>query len=82
VKEAIQNHHVLVGMNQEMVVVRQGKAPKKSQGRDGDDRNTRVIYGEPPQDVDFVRFTGDEVVRVETMKVGGEKVGEPKRKCS
>jgi len=32
------------------------------------------IYGEPPQDVDFVRFVGDEVVRVETMKVDGQKV--------
>jgi hypothetical protein len=32
------------------------------------------IYGAPPQDVDFVRFVGDEVVRVETMKVDGEKI--------
>ena len=31
------------------------------------------IYGEPPQDVDFVRFVGEEVARVETMKVSGEK---------
>jgi len=26
------------------------------------------------QDVDFVRFVGDEVVRVETMKVDGQKI--------
>jgi hypothetical protein len=32
------------------------------------------IYGTPPQDVDFVRFVGDEVVRVETMKVDGQKI--------
>ena len=32
------------------------------------------IYGQPPQDVDFVRIVGDEVVRVETMKVGGQKI--------
>jgi hypothetical protein len=32
------------------------------------------IYGEPPKDVDFVRIVGDEVVRVETMKVGGQKI--------
>jgi hypothetical protein len=32
------------------------------------------IYGTPPQDVDFVRFVGDEVVRVETMKVDGRKI--------
>jgi len=74
VKEAIQNHHVLVGMNQEMVVYAKGKAPKKVRERDGETEYEEWIYGEPPQDVDFVRFTGDEVVRVETMKVGGEKV--------
>ena len=28
----------------------------------------------PQQDVDFVRFIGDEVVRVETMKVDGQKI--------
>jgi len=33
-----------------------------------------VIYGEPPQDVDFVRIASDEVVRVETMKVDGQKI--------
>ena len=27
-----------------------------------------------PADVNFVRFVGDEVVRVETMKVDGEKI--------
>ena len=32
------------------------------------------IYGTPPQDVDFVRFVGDEVIRVETMKVDGQKI--------
>ena len=26
------------------------------------------------QDVDFVRIVGDEVVRIETMKVGGQKI--------
>ena len=32
------------------------------------------IYGDPPQDVDFVRLVGDEVVRLESMKVDGEKI--------
>jgi len=32
------------------------------------------IYGEPPQEVAFVRFVGDEVVRLELMAVNGEKV--------
>jgi hypothetical protein len=74
VKEAIQAHHVLVGMNQEMVVHSKGKAPKKVREREGETEYEEWIYGEPPADVDFVRFVGDEVVRVETMKVSGEKI--------
>lgn len=74
VKEAIKAHHVLVGMNSEMVLHAKGKAPKKVRERDGDTDYEEWIYGEPPQDVDFVRIVGDEVVRVETMKVGGEKI--------
>jgi|SRR5436305_255916 len=75
VKEAIQDHHVLVGMNREMVVYAKGRPEKKI--REKDEQGTEYedwIYGEPPHDVDFVRVVGDEVVRVETMKVGGEKV--------
>jgi hypothetical protein len=74
VKEAIQNHHVLVGMNEEMVVHAKGRPPKKVREKDGEIDYEEWIYGEPPQDVDFVRIIGDEVVRVETMKVGGEKI--------
>jgi hypothetical protein len=74
VKEAIQAHHVLVGMNQEMVLHAKGKPPKKVRERDGETEYEEWIYGEPPADVDFVRMVDDEVVRVETMKVGGEKI--------
>jgi len=74
VKEAIKAHYVLVGMNTEMVVHARGKPPKKVREKDGDTDFEEWIYGEPPQDVDFVRIVGDEVVRVETMKVGGEKI--------
>ncbi len=74
VKKAIQEHRVLVGMNSEMVVHAKGKPPKKVRERDGDTEYEEWIYGEPPADVDFVRIVGDEVVRVETMKVGGEKI--------
>jgi hypothetical protein len=74
VKEAIQAHRVLVGMNQEMVLHAKGKAPRKVRERDGDTEYEEWIYGEAPADVDFVRFVGDEVVRVETMKVSGEKI--------
>ena len=74
VKEAIKAHHVLVGMNSEMVVHAVGKPPRKVREREGDVQYEEWIYGQPPQDVDFVRIVGDEVVRVETMKVGGQKI--------
>jgi len=74
VKEAIQAHHVLVGMNQEMVLHAKGKPPKKVRERSGDTQYEEWIYGEAPADVDFVRFVGDEVVRLETMKVDGQKI--------
>lgn len=74
VKQAIQAHHVLVGMDTEMVLHAKGKAPRKVRERDGKVEYEEWIYGEPPADVDFVRFVNDEVVRVETMKVGGEKI--------
>jgi hypothetical protein len=72
-KEAIQKHQVLVGMNRDMVIYAKGRAPKKIREKDGDIEYEEWIYGEPPQDVDFIRMVGDEVVRVETMKVSGEK---------
>ena len=74
VKQAIQNHHVLVGMNREMVTYAKGRPPKKIREKNEQTEYEDWIYGEPPQDVDFVRFVGDEVVRVETMKMGGQKI--------
>ena len=73
-KEAIQNHRVLVGMNHEMVTYAKGRPPKKIREREDDVDFEEWIYGEPPEDVEFVRFVGDEVVRLETMKVNGTKL--------
>jgi hypothetical protein len=73
VKEAIQNHKVLVGMNREMVIYAKGRAPKKIREKDGEVEYEDWVYGDPPADVAFIRLVGDEVVRVETMKVNGEK---------
>lgn len=75
VKEAIKNHEILVGMNHDMVIMAKDRPPQKL--REKDDKGVEYeewIYGAPPQDVTFVRFVGDEVTWVETMKVGGEKV--------
>jgi len=76
VKAAIENHDVLVGMNREMVTYSLGRPPKKIREKDQDNDidYEEWIYGEPPKDVHFVRLVGDEVVRVEVMKVNGEKV--------
>ena len=73
-KEAVKNHEVLVGMNREMVVASQGRPQQKI--REHDDRGDyeEWIYGQPPQEVEFVRLYGDEVGRVELIKVSGEKV--------
>ena len=73
-RDAIKNHQVLVGMNREMVMFAKGRPPNKVREKDGETEYEDWIYGEPPHDVDFVRFVGDEVVRVETMKVDGEKI--------
>lgn len=75
VKEAIKAHNVLVGMNREMVIYAKGHPQKKVREKDAQGVEYEDwIYGEPPQDVDFVRVVGDEVIRVETMKVDGQKV--------
>ena len=74
VKDAILNHQVLVGMNHEMVTYAKGRPPKKVRERDGEAEFEEWIYGDPPQDVEFVRFMGDEVVRLEIMKVDGKKL--------
>ena len=70
VKEAIQNKQVLVGMNREMVVYALGRPPKKYREQNYEE----WIYGAPPDPVQFVRFEGDEVVRLEIMKVDGQKI--------
>lgn len=74
VRDAIKNHQVLVGMNREMVTYALGRPPKKYRERADGTEYEEWIYGEPPKDVQFVRFVGDEVVRLEIMKVDGEKI--------
>ncbi len=75
VQEAIKNHQVLVGMDRDMVIYAKGRPPKKI--RDKDDKGQDYeewIYGNPPEEVDFVRFQGAVVARLEIMTVDGGKV--------
>jgi len=73
-KQAITDHRALVGMNREMVTYAKGRPPQKHREKDGDVEYEEWIYGTPPQDVEFIRFVGDEVTRIETMAVDGKKV--------
>lgn len=73
VQKAIKEHKALVGMDRDMVLASMGRPPKKYRDRDGETDYEEWIYGEPPQEVSFVRFVGDRVVRIETMKVDGQK---------
>jgi hypothetical protein len=73
VRQAMIDHHVLVGMDKDMVVATIGRSPRKIREQvDGVDCE-EWIYGDPPEDVQFIRFVGDEVTQVKIMKVNGEK---------
>jgi hypothetical protein len=74
IKQSIENHQALVGMSQEMVIDALGRPPKRIRENDGTGEYEEWIYGEPPGDVQFVRFMNEEVVRVEHIQVGGEKI--------
>lgn len=69
-RDAILNHHVLVGMSQDMVLHALGRPDNKLREMDGQMPFEEWIYGEPPKDVQFVRFNGNRVIRVEEAKVG------------
>lgn len=73
-KQSIENHQALVGMSKEMVIDALGRPPKRIRESDGEVDYEEWIYGAPPADVQFVRFVNEEVVRVENIQVGGEKV--------
>jgi hypothetical protein len=75
VQEAIKNHKVLVGMDRDMVIYAKGRPPRKI--RDKDDKGQDYeewIYGNPPEEVEFVRFQGAVVARLEIMTVDGGKI--------
>jgi len=75
IKAAIKSHEVLVGMNRDMVIMAKERTQRKT--REKDDKGEEYeewLYGEPPADVVFVRFKGDEVVQVKTMKITGQSI--------
>jgi hypothetical protein len=71
-KDAILDHHVLVGMSTDMVLFAKGAPDNKSREMDGQMPFEEWIYGRPPNEVDFVRINGNRVIRVEVAKMGVE----------
>lgn len=70
-RKAIMDHHVLVGMDRDMVRYSKGQPERKVRETDADGKPFEVwIYGESPQPVEFVRFAGSFVVRDELARVG------------
>ena len=53
-----------------MVKYAMGHPDSKSREREGDMPFEEWIYGQPPADVEFVRFNGNRVIRVEECKMG------------
>jgi len=74
VKESVQAHEVLVGMDRKMVLASMGSPESKvREHADGDADGPRYeewIYGHVPQTVKFVRFNGDRVVMVKIAALG------------
>jgi hypothetical protein len=73
-KDAILNHHVLVGMDRKMVIYALGQPRDKVREQDNGVPFEEWVYGEAPQTTQFVRFNGDRVIRVEVGAVGQELV--------
>jgi hypothetical protein len=70
-RDAIKQHRVLVGMDRDMVNYAKGMPIRKVRELDPQGRQFEIwIYGEAPEPVEFVRFIGRYVVRVEIAKVG------------
>ena len=73
-KTAVLDHEVLVGMNREMVIKAVGMPDQKVREMDGNMPFEEWIYGEPPHEVQFVRFNGNRVIRLEIADVGQKPV--------
>jgi hypothetical protein len=72
-KDAIDHHDVLVGMDRKMVLAAMGAPLSKERELlpgSSDKHYEEWIYGQVPQTVHFVRFVGDRVVQVKTAALG------------
>jgi len=75
VRDAVERHQILVGMNKRTVVAAMGEPQTKHREHtDTENENSPVleewIYGQPPQATQFVRFRNGKVVRLEIAAIG------------
>lgn len=74
VKQAVDVHEVLVGMNHRMVLAAMGEPESKIREKQGGDPSGATyeewIYGHEPQTIHFVKFVGDRVTVVEIAALG------------
>jgi hypothetical protein len=69
-RKAIEEHRVLIGMDRDMVRYAKGEPIRKIREQENGQTLEIWMYGETPQPVEFVRFVGSFVMRVEVAKVG------------
>ncbi len=73
VRDAVDAHEILVGMNRRMVLASLGEPRTKHREHTGSDEGAAYeewIYGEVPKPIQFVRFQHDRVIRLEIAALG------------
>ena len=75
VREAVEAHEILVGMNRRMVIAAMGEPKTKEREHSSEtDPDSPIyeewIYGDPPQPTQFVRFKNGRVARLEIAAIG------------
>jgi len=71
---AVKEHRALVGMDKETVTYALGRPPRRIRETDDQGPYEEWIYGAPPDDTQFIRFHGERVTRIETMRADGDKL--------
>ena len=74
-REAVEAHEILVGMNRRMVIAAMGEPKTKEREHSSEtDPDSPIyeewIYGDPPQPTQFVRFKNGRVARLEIAAIG------------
>jgi hypothetical protein len=74
IKKAVLDHKALVGMTHEMVMAAVGRPDQKFRESNEDGDFEDWMYGRAPATVKFLRFKGDELIRIKEMPTGGEAI--------